>query len=217
MGNGSATLAVSGAGVAAVSGFLPDGRAWTTRARLTTEADVLVYVPLYGGQGIVQGVLKIRSSSESDVAGILSWTRPAIPQPKGVYPSFTADVTVRGDRYQYPIAGKALVPVTPGQNNAALALTGGGLSQTLVQTATLSTANVLTVTRPTLRGLTARVNAATGTFSGTFVHPVSGLPTTFRGVVLQSQGAGFGVFSNPDGSGYATLAPAESMARLLAQ
>ena len=43
--------------------------------------------------------------------------------------------------------------------------------------------------------MSARLNPLRGNFSGKFIHPQTGAPATFRGVILQKQGAGFGYFA----------------------
>jgi hypothetical protein len=51
------------------------------------------------------------------------------------------------------------------------------------------------------------VNPVAGIFAGTFIHPVTGVATAFRGVIFQRQNAGYGYFLGSSESGSASLAP----------
>ena len=89
----------------------------------------------------------------------------------------------------------------PTENNAALALGDGELTAPIEQPATLAMDN--TVTLPA--GFTVTLKPGTGRFKGKFLHPLTGEPATFRGVILQKQNAGFGFFLSTAASGYATF------------
>ena len=165
---------------------------------------------------MLTGALTFRSQSASDVDGTLFWSRPAQPAAPMFPDGFAIQVAAIGSRYTAPATNQPVVPVAPGANNAALALGDGGLATPVVQPATLSASNTITISAPAVSGLSARINPLRGNFSGKFKHPQTGTVTTIRGVILQKQGAGFGFFAGGTDAGYATLAPADTQAALIA-
>jgi hypothetical protein len=214
-GDGVATVRVSDTGTAAVAGTLADGTPFTARGRLTASGSLQVFVSPYARSGMLTGTLHFRAQQVSDLDGALFWSRPA-HFAAAFADGFDMDITTVGSLYLAPTSGQSVVPVTDGTNNTALALGEGGLVAPVVQPATLARDNTLTIGTPAITGLTVRLSAITGIFAGTFIHPETGTPSKFRGVVLQKQGAGFGFFVGGSEAGYATFAPAEKQASLAA-
>ena len=97
--------------------------------------------------------------------------------------------------------------VAASANNAELELGAGGLSNPIVQPATLAPDNSLAITTQSLSGLTLAIKSASGQFRGSFIHPANGTRATFRGVIVQKENAGFGFFVTAGAGGYVTLAP----------
>ena len=58
-------------------------------------------------------------------------------------------------------------------------------------------------------GLSLEIKTKNGRFNGVFTHPVSGVVTEIRGVILQKQNVGTGYFLGAEQSGYANIAPAQ--------
>lgn len=212
-GDGAAVIVVNRSGFATVTGALAEGTAFTARGRLTDDGVLNLFTPLYNRAGLLTGALHFRTQDASDIDGTLFWARPAL----GEDAAFALEVAAVGSRYTAPAANQPVVPVSSTENNTALALGDGGLAAPVVQPATLSTSNTLTISAPAVTGLTARINPARGNFSGRFVHPETGAVTKIRGVILQKQGVGFGFFAGGSDAGYATFAPAETQAALIAQ
>jgi hypothetical protein len=100
------------------------------------------------------------------------------------------------------------VRVAASINNARLELGDGGFSDPILQPATLESDNSVIVTAPALPGLSVAIKSSTGQFRGSFIHPVTGALTAFRGIVVQGENAGFGFFIASASSGYAVLEPA---------
>lgn len=213
-GDGVATINVDNTGAATLAGALADGTPFTVRARVTTAGTLQVFAPLYASQGLLTGTLDLHAHEVSDLDGTLFWSRPAQVSAPNFAAGFTIESNAVGSRYTAPTTNEPLVPVSSGENNASLALGDGGLSAPVVQPATLTPSNMLTISAPAVSGITAKINPTSGSFSGKFVHPQTGALTSFRGVILQKQGAGFGFFAGGADAGYATFAPAESAALL---
>ncbi|MEQ1858676.1 MAG: CAP domain-containing protein [Chthoniobacteraceae bacterium] len=206
-GDGAATVSVSTTGVVTLSGALADGAPFLVRARLTRDGEAPIFAQLYSGAGVLTGALQFREQEVNELDGSLRWSRPD---------GLSLDLATVGSRYRTPALDQPVVPVSDGANNTALSLGDGGLAATLVQPATLSRANAITISAPTVAGLSARINPLRGNFGGTFIHPQTGAAAKFRGVILQKQGAGFGFFAAGIDTGYATFAPAGTQARLAA-
>lgn len=215
-GDGAATVVVAASGAAKVSGSLADGRTFTAASRVTTNNTLQVFIAPYLGKGRLAGTLNFRALTTSDIDGHLFWARPVSTAKTKFASGFVVDINAVGSRYTAPKAGESILPVTSGPNNTALSLGDGGLVDPVVQEATLSPANALVITNRTVAGLTAAINPLSGTFSGQFVHPTTKAVTTFRGVILQKQGAGFGYFAGGNEAGYATFTPANTAATLIA-
>ncbi len=216
-GDSIAIVGVSKTGTASVAGALADGTPFTARGRLTDNGTLQVFVPVYRREGLVTGTLNFRTQAVSDIDGTLSWSRPAQPEAATFPAGFAIEVAAVGSRYTAPANNQPIVPVSSGVNNTSLGLSDGGLAAPVVQPTTLTPSNMLTISAPTVSGLTAMINTRRGDFSGKFVHPQTGTVTTIRGVILQKQGAGFGFFAGGSDAGYATFAPTGVQTALIAE
>jgi hypothetical protein len=205
-GDGFGAARINRSGSAVFSGQLADGTKFTAGVHLTRDGALPIYVAPYRRSGIFAGSLNFRTSG--DVDGEFHWERPA-QSGSDLFPiGFTTANMAVGARYTVPKHGEPVVRVAASINNARLELGDGGFSNPVQQTATLSPDNSVIVTTPALAGISVAIKTTTGQFSGQFVHPATGAPTTFRGVVVQKENAGFGYFVANGTSGYATFAPA---------
>ena len=216
VGDGAATVVVGKTGTATISGVLADGQTFSASVKVTENGRLNLFAAPYAGKGMLTGTLQFHEENVSDVAGTIYWVRPANAKAAAFAAGFNTQTVAVGSRYTAPAKGEAVVPVNSGENNTSLALGDGGLQQTVVQPATLAPSNALIITTPAVTGLTAKLSPATGIFTGKFVHPVTRKSTSFRGAILQKQGAGFGFFVAGADTGYATFAPAEAQAQLQA-
>ena len=204
-GDGIATLVVDAHGDATLDGILADGAKFMTRGAISANNQLAVYIPLYEKAGVLTGTLIFRDLATSDLDGALFWSHPEKPGAEMFPNAFAITTTAIGARYTEPAPGTPILTVPPTENNAALALGDGELTAPIEQPATLAMDN--TVTLPA--GFTVTLKPATGRFKGRFLHPLTGEPATFRGVILQKQNAGFGFFLSTAASGYATFSPGE--------
>lgn len=207
-GDGFGTARVNRTGVTIFSGQLADGTPFAASGQLTRNGALPVFVAPYKKSGT--GALTFRASG--DVDGQFQWERPAIRKSQAFPNGFTTANIAVGARYSAPKHGEPVVRVAASRNNARLELGAGGLSDPVSQPATLGADNSFVVSAPALSGLSVAVQSATGQFRGRFIHPLTGASTTFRGVVVQKENAGFGFFVADGSSGYATLEPATEAA-----
>lgn len=205
-GDGFGTARVNRTGVTIFSGQLADGTPFAASGQLTRNGALPVFVAPYKKSGVFAGALTFRASG--DVDGQFQWERPAIRKSEAFPNGFTTANIAVGARYSAPKHGEPVVRVAASRNNARLELGEGGLSDPISEDATLGADNSFVVSAPTLSGLSLALQRATGQFRGRFIHPSTGAPTTFRGVVVQKENAGFGFFVAGGSSGYATLEPA---------
>ena len=200
-GDGFATTKVSRSGLAKFIGQLADGTPFSVSGQLTRGGALPVFLAPYHKKGAFAGTLNFRPTS--DVDGQFLWMRPAQLGAEG----FTTSTTAVGGKYESPKRGEPVVRVAASANNTELELGAGGLSNPVLQPATLSPDNSVTVMNPALPGLSLSIKCASGQFQGHFIHPATGASTTFRGVVVQKENACFGFFVANGSSGYATLVP----------
>jgi uncharacterized protein YkwD len=204
-GNGYALLTINALGQTSLVGALADGTAFSVDGKFSTDNTLPVYAVLYHGQGDLTGTLTLTDNGVSDVSGTLHWSKPLIAT-SHVYPAaFATDLPAVGSKYVRPAHGVTVVEVATTSDNAMLSLGAGGLPQPVVQTATLETTNVIVLQAPALPNLRATVNATTGRFSGSFVHPVTHVSTSFHGVIYQKANAAYGYFIGAEVSGYTSF------------
>ncbi len=210
-GDGFATLTISATGHATLVGALADGTPFTVGGGVSKGDTLAFHVPLYAGAGAITGQLVLRESAVSDLDGSLHWVRPAQPGRRFYAGGFQADQPIVGSRYTAPAAGTPVVEVEAAENNSRLLLGGGDLDPAVVhvQPTTLDTDNHISLESPILQGLRVTIQPATGRFSGSFIHPATGVATKLHGVIFQKQNAGFGYFLGLDESGYTSFAAAE--------
>ncbi len=210
-GDGYATLRIDGAGRATLAGALADGRTFSASGVASTGGTasagptIAFYRSIYGGLGSISGKVTLEETSVSDLDGIFRWIKPERPADHVAPHAFDTTVPVVGSAYN--VHGP-LLSVASEQDNSQLLLGAGNLNAPIVQTGTLS-ADRLSFADPALQGLSVKFNVASGLFSGSFIHPVTGAKSIIHGVVFQKQNAGYGYFLGVDASGYASVAPAQ--------
>ncbi len=208
-GNGYATLVVSKAGLATLSGALADGKTFTASATIAKDGSFPFYVPLYSGKGSIASRVTFRDSGVSDLDGVFHWSKPLRALDRYYPQAFETDAPVVGSRYIAPLAGQTVVVVAEGLNNSELQFGEGDLEPAVMQPATLTPKNTVAVVAPVLKLLKVTITPSTGRFSGSFTHPLTKTTSTIGGIIFQRQNAGFGFFLGKDESGYMSLAPAE--------
>jgi hypothetical protein len=204
-GNGYGTMKVDGSGKGTVTGALGDAMPYAYNARLSAEGEFPIYISLYGGKGSILGWLTFSSQALSDLNGDLTWTRPAIPASRLYSAGFiTNDQVCVGSRYQKPMVQNRTIDFT----NGFAAFSGGNLSAPFTNSVALTSSNK--ISNQSENRLTLSIALATGAFNGSVVPPGSTKSMSFKGVVLQKQNAGFGLFSGTNQTGAMTLQPADN-------
>ena len=207
-GNGYGVLTINTKGRFTFSGRLVDGTPVSTTAQMVGNDHVDIYKSLYTARGFLAGVAVVRDSGVSDFDGMLHWSKPALPKAR-IHPEpLQADIPVIGSRYTAPIKGAPVFSLTSGTESSAITLAEGNLAEPIVQSVTLGVAGQLVANRAPVPAVKAVLNPTNGVFSGSFMHPMTGKATAFRGVIFQKQNAGYGFFLGVDQSGTASLTPA---------
>jgi hypothetical protein len=206
-GNGFATLRVDRAGGARMIVKLADGTTFSRAGTVSEQSSFSIFSPLYSERGFTAGELRFNSTEVSDLEGTLVWSKNGRSSDRFYPAGFATTLQVLGSRYTVPTSGTPVVDVTPGEGNGELSLGSGDLNQTLVQPLTIEPNNRVRIASPTMAGISVTISAASGVFTGTFKHPVTGKNCPIRGVFFQKQNAGYGFFLGSHESGYSSLTP----------
>ena len=133
-------LTVDPHGDATLSGTLAEGTSFNAGGVLSAGGDLALYVPLYGGKGLLTGTLHFRATDTSDVDGSIFWSKPERPHAAVCRDPFEITTGAIGSLYTPPAIGKPALDVAAIANNAILALGAGDFSAPMQQPATLGTA-----------------------------------------------------------------------------
>ena len=201
-GNGVGTLSISADGIVTWKGTLGDGTRVSQTQPLTKpngggKTTWPLFLNLYKGTGVLLGTVTLDTTqSDSDLNAQLNWSK-AVRSKDKYYPlGFSIlDSDVIGSIYAPPAAGaRALGGFTDTANNGRVSLVEGSLQASIVRMITLDLSNKITVSNGGTDQLALEINAAKGTFAGTFIHPVSFKTTKIKGVLFQKQQKGVGLF-----------------------
>jgi hypothetical protein len=165
-----------------------------------------IYVPLYRAHGWLAGLARFEQiAGTSDAAGELSWLKS---QPGGTsHPAaFDAKVALSACLYTPPGSGRRAFAFENVAGNAEWQAESGGLAASLRKIITIDALNVAKPIAPGTEELKLRVNAASGTVNGSFLHPDLGRTVTFSGAILQKQARAIGHFAAVDRTGTVTVA-----------
>ena len=203
-GNGWGRAVVRTNGSVWIAGKLADGVAVACSTALAQDGTLPLYVPLYRNGGAICGQVSLVPDAASDMTGGVVWFRPALPG-RALYPAGWSDgipLNLRGSHYLKPTISAA----APDYGSAVtVLLSGGNLVSDLAISASLSSIGVTPLPPLAVRGFTLSVNPANGIFTGSFMDPVSSLPQTIRGVLLQKQNAAAGFFLGKTEGGAITV------------
>ncbi len=195
---GYATAKVSKPGTVTLTGALPNGAPFTFGGELSQAGDVLVRLPVDGG--VVTGVISIAAGTpKPTVEAVLYWNFEEKDAASGETEFSQVSLEATGERFVPPAVGESLflgsngigaIDITTYILDEDRALT----AESIVRELTLSAANIASVEgEPSPDAVTVTFNLLDGRVSGSFIHPGTGHPVTFNGVVLQDglQAAGF--------------------------
>lgn len=208
-GDGFATIKVHKSGIVRAAGRLADGTAFTQSSVVSKNGNVPIYLNLANAPSgsAATGTLTFRSTSESDLDGTIDWLKTPRASDAFYPDGFSAQLPAVGARYTPPASGTRALDVTQASPNAIAALGDGNLTQPIAVETAVTTSNEVVTPAPSALDLSAKINPATGIFTGKFTHPATNLRRGLQGVVLQKQNAAFGFFRGIDQSGYFSLAP----------
>jgi hypothetical protein len=201
-GDGYGTVTISSAGMAAWSGFLADNTSVIVPAvSISKTGQWPLYVPLYGKLGSLSGWIAFDGNT---FAGQANWFRTKAFGK--LYPAGFTNTTlsIAGSSFT---PGTTKIPVLQPTNDMLLTLSGGGLSAPLTNTLTLSDAGVFKTNTSGILKLSLSVLPSSGVISGTFLDPLTHLPSLIKGAVLQEQGYGAGFFVSTNATGSLLLNP----------
>jgi PKD repeat protein len=205
-GDGFALLTIDAGGRAKLNGVLGDGNKIKQTVPISKFGTWPLYVPLYRAQGSAFGWVTITNTvGVSDLTSTVNWSKP--PAPLDVfYPAgFALDVDLIGSKYIAPPPG---VP-TSGFSDGFVLLGGGNLESNIVKHVTIDDTGAVTVLDPGPDNFTMKITGKNGQFIGTFVHPVTGKATKFKGVLIQKQNLGGGHFRGTNKTGFVIVEPAQ--------
>jgi hypothetical protein len=197
MGHSIARLTVSHTGNVSLTGMLGDGGAAVQKVSLAANGQWPFYAGLYSGRGSVFGWLTLINTPTTDISGRVLWTKPGGVKGPLHSTGFTNEIEALGSRYFTPPSGTRALDFT----NAAVVLEGGNLSTGLTHTMVLSDKNRITVETPNPQNVSLTLTVSSGSFKGSFVHPLTGRPSAITGVLLQKQNLGAGFFLGTNQSG----------------
>jgi hypothetical protein len=200
-GTGWATLTVSNAGAATLSGALPDGTAFSASGRVSKEGLLPLFKTLYSAKGSLAAAVNFRWSDSSDLDGLYHWSKPTLATARSYQGAFATTHALGGSRYTAPGAGQRVLIAADGADNCTISVSGGNLDSAVAQPVTLAGNNRVTVAAPLLKGFAASITASNGRFAGSFTDPVSKAVRRYAGVILQKQNRGLGYFLGTTESG----------------
>lgn len=190
VGIGFGRVTLSRFGTAKLVGKLGDGTAVTASSPISEDANWSLYAPLDEKKGTLIGRVKFDPlQPDSDVSGLLNWSRPARAEPLQ-REGFAGQAHLTGAKYVSRVVGRVFLnPSGAGQLSLSAPLAGGteiGVvlpDLALDSAATLSSMNQLRATNPAL-SVKAKVDPATGFFAGSFFDASQQTRVPFSGAVV---------------------------------
>jgi hypothetical protein len=197
-GDGFGEVRVDAGGHLKFTGELPDGSKVEQETRISAAGIWPLYVPLYGGEGMLTGWITVTNHPTLDLHGDLRWIKPA-RAPGRYYPEgFATRRFVFGSIYRpsHDDLNK--------RKGLAGVLLGGNLGR-LVLGQDPDQLPLTSPERETLRQFDYSIDPNSGRVEGTFLHPETRQPTAFRGMMVQKRGWKSGYFMGADASGVVHL------------
>jgi len=152
-----------------------------------------LYVPLYGGKGLMLGWMTFREGATDDLTGAVRWIKPTKPAHKFYAGGFTNESVVVGSRYDSNQVGQLSgAVVVVGEANLS------GVWTNAVQWATGAGAG-------SGGSVSLALEPVTGLWGGVYADPVTGVAHKLRGVLLQKLQGGAGYLKGTNQLGWAVL------------
>jgi hypothetical protein len=188
-GDSIGTVSVSRSGVLTMRGTLSDGHAIAQQISISGDGYWPLYAAPYDGQGMVIGWLNLAQFLDGNS---VVWEKPAAPW-DDYYPNgFSSPRVTVVTPYEAPAAGNNSLNWT----NGVLAINSGNLpAQMLLSNRVEIVNNRVRNLGGDLDDLTMTITPSNGAFKGSFSDPVTGKPTSFSGILVQSSPEFFSVVS----------------------
>jgi N-acetylneuraminic acid mutarotase len=192
-------------------GRLADGTPFASASYFHADETFAVYTGLYAGgppsaRGSLRGTIAFSTAVGRPAAaasGTLTWFKPLRPADDHFPGGFTATSAALISHYVNRGQRVPILDFGASANNGGLNSTGGGLTNAIDQTLTVHPNSTVTVTLPNGQEVGLRFSLGSGLFKGSFLNPMNGQVTSFRGAVFQDDGYGSGFFlgASPTDSG----------------
>jgi hypothetical protein len=204
-----ATARISPAGGVTLSGTMADGSGFTaTGTAISQSGEWPLYGSLFSGKGSVLAWVQFpqHSALSQMTSGPALWFE-AVGTGSHYYPNgfslLTNQLSWLVNRYVAPPKGVAVLPSV----NYTVQIFGGNLGVSLSEKVTISSNNAVVAQGLNPDKLTLTMNATAGTFSGSFLSPVTGAATALKGVLLPDNNTGFGYFLGTNQGGGILIQP----------
>jgi hypothetical protein len=204
-GAGYGWMDVTSDGRIKVTCVMADGSVATQTTHLLDGGGCVFFAPC-GTRGALAGVIYFASTSATDCHGGAAWIKPRSAKAKIDSSVFGTDLRLSGSRYT---VRTPFLDVTATQGEAAFGFFGGDLAQSLSGNTTVDSTNSVSLSSNGKVLAQLRVDPVTGRVSGTFTPP-GGSPTTFGGVVFQTDNFVAGLFAGPAHAGTFELKPGDA-------
>jgi hypothetical protein len=192
-GNGFGAVSVDALGNVTFSGVLGDGTPVNSTSVVSRDGQWPFYISLYGGKGSILGWLSFNNGGA--ISGQTLWIKPPEAAAK-LYPGgFTNSGEVIGSVYHYT-NGLPVLGFTEGQ----VVLSNGDVSQSITNQIVLGSGN---------QAANLTLQTSSGLFKGRVMNPETGALIVIKGIILQNQGIGAGLFLGTNESGSVLLSSAQ--------
>lgn len=169
------------------------------------DGTALLRLSLLRSSGEIFGSLDLSSEGDATSQGTFLWRKPE--RSKGTYRAgFETEVSAYLAPFEKPKRGERVLTF-PAPENAVLGiqLSAGGI-EPIGGTLKVSTTDTTLPVSPADAGIRLTINRANGTFRGA-LRLTGQEPIEFTGILDQSVGSGFGLFTNGEVTGSVTLTP----------
>ena len=197
-GDGIGELRVQADGSAEFYGELSDGTSVRQQTHVSRNGIWPLYVPMYGGRGMLTGWVTVTNHAEMDLFGDLRWIKPETPGDRFYPQGFGSRRFVVGSSYSVAAAVAAT-------NDLSGILRGGNLGSIVLREDMNSSTPLVAPEGQAVKNFSYNLNPDTGLIEGSFIHPETRTPTPFRGVYVQKRGWGSGYFMGTNTSGMVHL------------
>jgi uncharacterized repeat protein (TIGR03803 family) len=168
-----------------ITTYLLDGTTFSANGSLLQNGQFPLFAPLYKGGG---WLISWVNAGVGSLSASVDW----------FHTNGVIDTNLSLSGLVYPPHPTSPVLVL---TNGGFELFGASISGTLSNSISISARNVITPGTGDIEGLSVTLNAASGTFGGSFDNPSTGKPIHFQGGLMPGANSGFGYFTESNHSG----------------